>query len=238
MSTIGRAMLAPVLAAAAAGAAVSSGYGPASTAACPPQYVISAAVGMPLSMYSQDEFAKQHPTTGEVMLRGQMSGMSGSSAMGTASPGAMGSSSAMGAMGSSGMPGPGGASSTLRHLEVYIHSKATGAVVQDASPKITVTDTTAGGPPQDVPVAVMEGIGANGKRVLETLHYGNNISMPGGHKFTTAVTVGCQTASAEPALGLARRTGETCPRRQARRRPAQGGRRRTRDEAATEGLAK
>jgi hypothetical protein len=191
---------------AAVGAAMIAGYGRADTAQCPNQYVINAAIGMPVPMYSLDQFKSQHPTTGHVMLRGQMamSGMSGSSAMSGSSPGAMSSSNAMsssgsmGAMGSSGM-GSGGAmgsqDTSLRHLEVYIHSKATGAVVPDATPRITVTDKTAGGTAQDVPFMAMESIGPNGQLVPETVHYGNTVSIPGGHRFITDVTVGCQTAS-------------------------------------------
>ena len=42
----------------------------------------------------------------------------------------------------------------------------------------------------NVPVAVMEGIGAGGA----DLHYGNDVPMPGGHRFTVTVTLKGQKA--------------------------------------------
>ena len=92
-----------------------------------------------------------HAMQGEVMLRGQMMTLPGMS-MGSNAGGAM------------------SAPVEDRHLEVHICSKSTGRVVQDAQPLITVSDTTAGGPSQQVPVAVMEGAGQG----MVDLHYGNN----------------------------------------------------------------
>ena len=37
----------------------------------------------------------------------------------------------------------------------------------------------------NIPVAVMDGIGAG----TADLHYGNNVPMPGGHRFTLTVTL-------------------------------------------------
>lgn len=44
--------------------------------------------------------------------------------------------------------------------------------------------------PMNVPVTVMEGIGAG----TADLHYGNNVAMPGGQRFTVTVTLKGQKA--------------------------------------------
>lgn len=150
----------------------------ARTASCPTRYAITAEVGPAEPMSTQAELARQHPRMGEVMIRGQMasSGMAGGSS---------------GAMGFGGM-GSGGTSAPLAHLEVRISSGPARSAVPDANPVITITDSTAGGTPQNVPVAVMEGIGPDGKPVPATLHYGNNVPMAPGHAFTVVVAVGCE----------------------------------------------
>ncbi len=112
-------------------------------------------VGMSEKMYTPAQVKSMHPKQGEVMLGGSMS------------------------MG--GMP-MGGA---VRHLEVQICSKATSAVITNANPTITVTDTSAHGMATKVSVAVMEGIGSGAADV----HYGNNVNMPAGHRFTVTVTL-------------------------------------------------
>lgn len=113
---------------------------------------------------------------GEVMLRGQMVDTPGS-AMGS---GAMGSGQAMGS----------GVMAEDRHLEVHICSKKTGKVVDNADPVITLTDDTTAGPPQSVPVAVMQGSGMG----VGDLHYGNNVVMAAGHSFTVRVRLDNDTA--------------------------------------------
>src|SRR5207302_7492627 len=111
-----------------------------------------------------------HAMHSEVMLRGQMITLPGM-----------------------GMGSGGGAMSPPvedRHLEVHICSK-NGQVVQDAQPQITVTDNSAGGRSQQVPVAVMEGAGQG----TQDLHYGNNVVMAPGHDFTVLVAVGSEQAT-------------------------------------------
>ena len=137
---------------------------------------------------------------GEVMLRGEMADTPG--AMGS---GSMGSGHAMGS----------GAMATDRHLEVHICSKKTGKVVQDANPVITLTDDTAGGQPQSVPVAVMQGAGMG----VEDLHYGNNVVMAGGHSFTVRVQLDAQSAVFHVAIPV-QSTGSGGPATSA---PAPGG---------------
>ena len=79
---------------------------------------------------------------------------------------------------------------SMRHLEVQICSKSTNAVVTNANPTIVVVDATAHGMPTNVPIAVMEGIGKG----VADLHYGNNVTMPAGHRFTITVKLNGQRA--------------------------------------------
>lgn len=94
-------------------------------------HVMTVVVGPVEQMYSQQQVSATHPTSGEVMLRGEMAMASGTT--------------------------PGGPNQ-LRHLEVHICTTA-GAVVADASPTIQLRDTTTGRA-EAVPVAVMEGVTA------------------------------------------------------------------------------
>jgi hypothetical protein len=89
------------------------------------------------------------------------------------------------------------AGSSVRHLEVHLCSKDGTQVVQNASPSISVTDTTANGAPQNVPVAVMQGVGEG----VADLHYGNNVSLPGGHTYLVIVSVGADRAGFSFTMG-------------------------------------
>jgi len=164
------------------------------------------------AMYTQAQVAAQHLKTGEVMLRGQMNTMGGSGAsnmtsttmMGTATtmtkaPTAttpMGHSSmvttttAMGKTSNTQMATPGMGGTDVRHLEVHICSRATGKVVQNAQPAISVVDNTSNGMSDHVPVAEMEGIGAG----VADLHYGNDVTMPAMHRYTVTVTLNGEKA--------------------------------------------
>jgi len=95
------------------------------------------------------------------------------------------------------MSNPGGPPASVRHLEVHICSKDGGQVVQNASPAITLTDTTANGAPQTVPVAVMQGVGQG----AADLHYGNNVTLPAGHAYLVVVAVGADRAGFSFSLG-------------------------------------
>jgi len=164
------------------------------------------------AMYTQAQVAAQHPKTGEVMLRGQMDIMGGSGSSNSTSTTMMEPVTTMAAtpmttapMGDSSMntattsvmgdtsetqtsAGMGGAD--VRHLEVHICSRATGKVVQNAQPVITVVDDTSNGMTDHVAVAEMEGIGAG----VSDLHYGNNITMPAMHRYTVTVTLNGEQA--------------------------------------------
>ena len=74
---------------------------------------------------------------------------------------------------------------SMRHLEVQICSKTTNGVITNANPAIVVVDNTAKSMPVNVPIAVMQGIGKD----VADLHYGNNVTMPAGHRFTVTVDV-------------------------------------------------
>ena len=90
-----------------------------------------------------------------------------------------------------------GPPASARHLEVHICSKDGGQVVQNASPTITLTDTTANGAPQSVPVAVMQGVGQG----ASDLHYGNNVSLPAGHSYLVIVSSGADRAGFSFTMG-------------------------------------
>lgn len=132
-------------------------------------HLLTLAVGPEETMYSPEEAAASHPASGEVMISGTMA-------------------TAMGGMGR--MPGTGQASGQVSHLEVHICDRS-GRVVTDAHPTISITDTTAGGPPVSVPVAVMEGVDAG----PADLHYGNNVEVVAGHAYTVEVAVAGEVAT-------------------------------------------
>ena len=90
------------------------------------------------------------------------------------------------------MNGMGGMSigGAMRHLEVQICLRPGNTVITTANPTITVKDAASMGMATKVPVAVMQGVGAG----TADLHYGNNVSMKPGHRYTIKVTVKGETA--------------------------------------------
>ncbi len=76
-------------------------------------YRLMLQIGPQEKMYSKDDAAKMHPTSGEIMVGGTMAG--GGMAMG-------------------------GMASDTRHLEVHVYDKATEKVVAEAKCAITVTN--------------------------------------------------------------------------------------------------
>lgn len=77
----------------------------------------------------------------------------------------------------------------MRHVEVQICSAKTRAVVTNASPTIVLVDNSSN-TTMKVPVAVMEGIGEG----VADLHYGNNVTMSPGHRYTITVTLNGERA--------------------------------------------
>lgn len=132
----------------------SSGVAATTTAS----YVVVLDVGASEVMYSPDQVSSQHPTTGEVMLGGAMTDVSGPD---------------------------------VRHVEAHICNRASGSVVTGASPTITVQDTTAATPSQDLPVAEMQGVTSG----TSDYHYGNNAVLHSGHTYAITVKLNGETAN-------------------------------------------
>jgi len=72
-----------------------------------------------------------------------------------------------------------------RHLEVQVASRATGRVVTNVRPSITLTDTSGARMAGKVNAMAMQGIGAG----VADLHYGDNVELTAGHLYKVAVTV-------------------------------------------------
>ncbi len=121
-------------------------------------YVVVLDVGGSETMYSPDQVSSQHPTTGEVMLGGAMTDVSGPN---------------------------------VRHVEAHICNRSGGAVVTDQQPTITLQDTTANTPSQDIPVAAMQGVTSG----VSDYHYGNNAVLMPGHTYTVIVRLHGEAAT-------------------------------------------
>jgi hypothetical protein len=188
----------------AAAAAATCTFPPAALQTTTGNYLVALEVGPVEAMYSQAEAASKHPTSGEVMLGGKMSNQGGMQGMQGMQMSGMPSASAMSSAKPSGMGMPGGSSGmggaasggSMRELKVHLCDRSTHDVLY-TSPTITVTDTTAGTPPQHLSVATMQSVTAG----EADLHYGNDIAMPAGHHFTVAITIGA-VHPAQAAFGL------------------------------------
>jgi hypothetical protein len=81
-----------------------------------------------------------------------------------------------------------------RHLEVHVHSRATGKVVTNVTPTIMIRDKTAMSGMNmsvKVPVMAMQGIDAG----ISDRHYGNNVPLKAGHTYVITVTVDKEPAT-------------------------------------------
>lgn len=141
---------------------------------------MSVVVGHVEAMYSQAEVKSKHPSSGEVMLRGQMDMQPGGPGGGT-----MSMSGDMNGMNMNGASNSG----NIRHLEVHICT-ASGSVVTDANPSMRLRDRTDGAV-ATVPVAVMQGVTSGSS----DLHYGNNISVTLGDSYVVDVAVNGTSAT-------------------------------------------
>src|SRR5579859_4389929 len=110
-------------------------------------------IGPMEAMYSEADAKATHPTSGEVMLSGKMTG--GMPSMDHAMPGM------------TSMPG-------MRHVELHAYSLKTGKAVPDAS--VTIVLIGADKKRQRVPIARMYGVSEG----LADLHYGNNMRVSPG----------------------------------------------------------
>jgi hypothetical protein len=148
-------------------------------------YRLELDIGDPEQMLSKADVARLKPTSGEIMVSGQMAGgaagvqgVSGTPPSGGNMQGMPGMSSSGGGM--QGMPNMSSSSTgiqadpAMRHLELHVRSKATGKAVRNAKVSITVIDSA--GQQITVPIAVMYGISEG----QEDWHYGNNVNLPPG----------------------------------------------------------
>lgn len=130
-------------------------------------YRLTLIIGPEQKMYTQAEYKRLHPKKGEIMLRGHM---------------------AMPRMGMGNMNVP------MRHLELHVMDRATKHVISDAIVSIIWQPIVGMGVmairPQNVPIAVMEGIGMG----MSDIHYGNNVAMSAG-KYHVWVHVGKVSAT-------------------------------------------
>jgi hypothetical protein len=113
-------------------------------------------VGPTEAMYTPAEVKAKHPTTGEVMVSG--------------------GSMSMGGMGMGGMS---------RHLEVHIASRATGKVVTNVKPMISLVETGDMAMTTKVNAVAMQGVGSG----ISDFHYGNNVQLQAGHSYKVVVTI-------------------------------------------------
>ena len=120
-------------------------------------YKLTLDVGPTETMYTPAEVKAKHPKTGEVMIGGGSMNMGGSMAMGA----------------------------MTRHLEVHVKALATGKVVTNVMPSISLTDTTSMGMAKKVDVVTMEGIGEG----VSDFHYGNNVTLTAGQTYSVVVVI-------------------------------------------------
>ena len=128
-------------------------------------YKLSLAVGPNETMYTQAQAKSMHLKSGEVMI---------------------GSTSMAPSMAMKGQ--------NLRHLELQVRSRATGAVVTNVTPQMTLTDTSGTGMSMSgtkVDAMAMQGIGKG----LADRHYGNNVSLKLGDSYKLNVVVHGEKAS-------------------------------------------
>jgi hypothetical protein len=117
-------------------------------------------IGMAEAMYTPAQVKTKHPTSGEVMVGGSMMSSGAMSMHGT------------------------------RHLEVQICNRSTGAVITNASPTITIVESSTNMMTTKVPVAMMRGVDAG----MGDIHYGNNVAISAGHAFIVKVTLKSEQA--------------------------------------------
>jgi hypothetical protein len=146
-------------------------------------YELVATAGPLEATFTKAQVAEQHPDTGEMMISGEMMGepgmpMKGGSGSGMSSQGPT-------ETGVGGTPDNAAISGAFRHVEVHICGRASGLVVQNASPAISLTDTSGSGVTQQLPIAVMQGVHSG----MADMHYGNNARMIQGHHYSLDVAI-------------------------------------------------
>ncbi len=123
-------------------------------------------IGPTEPMYSEADAKAKHPTSGEVMLSGKMTG--GMASMNQAMPGMM-------------------STSGMRHVELHAYSRKTGKV--ETSARVAIVFIGADKKRYAVPIARMYGVTEG----LADLHYGNNVVLSPG-TYAVDATVNGETA--------------------------------------------
>ncbi|MHB8378592.1 MAG: iron transporter [Acidimicrobiales bacterium] len=123
-------------------------------------YIEVAVLGPRETMYTPAQAAKKHPTSGEVMVSGQMGN---------------GSSMTM------------GMSASMAHLEVHICSKKSGAAVTNVMPTMTLKSSQMKAKADVIPVAVMRGLSG---AIADTHYGNNVVVVPGGRYHLLVTTMG------------------------------------------------
>jgi hypothetical protein len=159
-------------------------------------YELVANAGPLEATYTKAQVAAQHPDTGEMMISGEMMGETGMPMNG--GPGSGMSSNGPTGTGMGGWPGNPAVSGDFRHVEVHICGRASGRVVQNAAPAMTLTDTSESTQAQQLPIAVMQGVHSG----MADMHYGNNARMIMGHHYSLEVAMHGEHATFD--LGAAR----------------------------------
>jgi hypothetical protein len=132
------------------------------------QYRMLLIVSPPQSMYTRAQVRAQHPTSGEVMFTGTMAMPPGMSGM----PG-------MSSMSGSDYP------AGWYHVEVHVYDRVSGAVVENASPVITIRDDTSG-KTDTLAIVTMQSVVTG----PSDFHYGNNAQLHAGDSYTLTARVG------------------------------------------------
>jgi hypothetical protein len=146
-----------------------------------PTYTVELTIGPPEQMLSPGD--AMHAQMGEVMVTGgPMENMGGSGSMAGGSMGEMGSSMSMNPDRDQGM-------GVNHHLEIHITRNDSGAVVDDVTPVIRITDKSTG-ESRDLPQVM-------GMYAVQTgpsdFHYGQNVWLPDG-TYTVTAMIGPDTA--------------------------------------------
>jgi hypothetical protein len=144
-----------------------------------PRYTIALTIGPAEQMLSPD--GAMMATSGEVMVNGGSMAASGSMSNGTSMAAPPSTGTAMMMM----TPSMDQGMAVNHHLEIHITRNDTGAVVNDVTPIIRVTDK-ASGESRDLP-QVMAMVGA--QMGPSDFHYGQNVWLPDG-TYNVAVMIG------------------------------------------------
>jgi len=137
-----------------------AGEAPVKQEALTPHYRLVLQIGPTETMYTATEARMRHPTSGEIMVGGQMT----DEIVGMAHR-------------SNGKPDP-----DRRHVELHVYSRATGKIVVEAHVTIAVAGTDKKS--LSLPIARMYGIDEG----PDDMHYGNNVVLrPGTYSVRAAV---------------------------------------------------